>query len=140
MATPPNTDTGLFPLNFRQDLQIAQYQQATLQAIFLTTPIHIHTPLAHIGTVHSDLLEEKIDAIGLIHYLRAGYEQMSKSTEMQAEAPSARLLLPSATEFWNKLISAERSDDSPLDPLLGNTEVWGLEPVSFEGYSVVHVA
>lgn len=130
----------MFPLNIRQDLPIAQ--QATLSSIALTTPIHVHTPVAHIGMVHSDSPGERVKAIETIHCLRVAYNQMNRRMIVQAEISFAQTLSSSDTRYQSQLTSVQRLGGGPVgyDLLLEHDDVWGLEPISFEGYCVVHLA
>lgn len=109
-------------------------QETVLRSIVFTMPVHVHTPVAHIGTIYSDLPEENVNAAELIRCLQVIYNQLSQKKNVQAESSSR------AEAHSSRGSSATEGGPVGNDPLLGNDEVWGLEPASFEGYSVIHLA
>ncbi len=142
-------ENELFPLNLLQEPPATRH--ATLQSVTLSTPIHVHTPAAHIGVVHGDVAGERTSALELIQFLHSlvlqpvnlqtTYDLLPHDTRMQvAMAFVQRVGYPPNTPGQH-IILAPQPHGSIIgyDLLLGNNEVWGFEHVSFEGYSVIHL-
>lgn len=89
--------------------------------------------------VYSGTPGQRVNALELILCLRATYDrQMNTQTGMTSMRRVAHP--PGVPRYQNQFV--QRLGDYPdgYDPLLANNEVWGLEPISFEGYSVIHLA
>lgn len=73
-TTSPALEDKLFPLDILLD--IAHTQQVTiLRSIILTTPVHVHGPITHLGMVHSDEPGQTVNALDVIGCLRAAFSQ-----------------------------------------------------------------
>lgn len=130
----------MFPLNILRDLSFSQ--QTTLRSISFTTPVHVHTPVAHIGIIYGDLPGEKVNGMELIRCLRESHSLVSQQTGMQSEMPFTQpvALLLCTIKCHSPSTPDQQSGDGSVNPLLENVKIWGLEPISFGGYSVVHLA
>lgn len=126
----------MFPLNILRDLPVSQ--QTTLRSISLTTPVHVHTPIAHIGMICGDIPGEKVNGMELIRCLREAHSLVSRETGMQGAISFTQPVAPwlYGIEYQNPHTPDQQSGSGPL---LENVKIWGLEPMSFGGYSVVHL-
>lgn len=121
--------------------------------------VHIHTPSAHIGTVHGSFPGQIIPALDLFLFLQelAGrslefkptYTSLSRAMQTKVNRAyrhrsTALDLNHDAGEIWDHFSKGVHIQHGrgPLgiDLLLGNNEVWGFEPCSYKGYSVIHLA
>lgn len=129
-------------------------QKVELETIILTCPIHIHTPQAHIGTVHGLSPGQSISALDLFRFLRtiaagqlaahAMYSQLPQQVKARIKAAFIRRngLSSSTLMLWEAFRSGQPTRGGPTgeDLLLGNVNIWGLEERSIGGFSVVHLA
>ncbi len=152
MTRSPLED-GLFPISIYQEPPTTLH--ATLRSIILTTPIHVHTPVAHIGVVHGGATGECTNALELMQFVQSlvsqpvnlpiNYDILPQDMRVQVDVAFAQRIGCSqcSSDSQNQhLSSALWPGDNIIgsDLLLGNDEVWGFERVSFEGYSVLHLA
>lgn len=143
----------LFPISILSHL--SPEQRKKLRAIPLTSPIHIHAPIAHIGTFYGDFSGQKINALDLFICLQSisekpvsflsTYSGLSQVMKSEVEMAFIRRNGESsnAVTSWERFVSGQDPDHGPVgyDLLLGNGVIWGIEVFSHGGsYSVVHVA
>lgn len=150
MAPPPPLE--IYPLIISSEL--SAFQSAELQNIILISPIHIHAPLVHIGTIHGRMPGEGFQALEISSHFQATtsqvldyhfmYSQLSHLMKSEVERTFLRRRGQGsdATISWHEFTSGRSTHGGPLwhDLLLGNTSIWGFEPHSIGGYSVVHLA
>ncbi|KXN81374.1 hypothetical protein AN958_05127 [Leucoagaricus sp. SymC.cos] len=142
--------TGMFPVNLGN---VTIGQQIDLEEITLATPIHVHTPTTHIGLIYSTSPGQTMTSLDSVIFLqqlwrasitRNVYAQLSPQVKARVKAAFTQRIeaTSSATVGWNDFIAGRNLDKGPIgcDLLLGATEVWGVESVSFSGFSVIHVA
>lgn len=130
-------DDRLFPLNFLQDLSLTQ--QRTLRAIVVTTPVHVHVPSTHIGMVYGDTPGQRVNALELILCLRATYGRLV-NTQTGLTPRRHTVHSPRVPSYQSQFVPRLGDYPDGYGSLLTNNEIWGLEPISFEGYSVIHLA
>lgn len=150
-AINPNSDCT-YPLNILSDLTFAQ--QLELRKRELISPIHIHTPAAHIGVLTTVPPGQTVTALDVVLFLQSfatkpldinhtfvsadSKERIRRSFQLRSG-----LAQDSITDVsWGQFISGQVDAEGPLgvDLLLGNGECWGFEASSLRGYSVVHLA
>lgn len=152
-AQPTTYDADTFyPIGILSNLPPAK--KIKLGALILTSPIHIHTPQAHIGTIHSLDPGENINALDLFHSLQVlmrspldvhvTYSQLPE--QMKAEVKAAFMRRNgqslSSAMVWEAFILGQPTRGGPTwqELLLGNNNIWGVEEQSVLGYSVLHLA
>lgn len=126
-----------------------------LETMVLTCPIHVHTPQAHIGTIHGPTSSQGKSALDLFYFLQnlAGepldcYTTNHQLTQqMRAEIGKAFMRRnersSSSVMAWEAFTSGQSTPvGGPIgeDLLLGNVNLWGVEERSVGGYSVLHLA
>ncbi len=151
--TRSHLEDGLFPLSIHQEPPTTL--RATLRSIIFTTPIHVHTPLAHIGVVHGCVTGECVNALELMHFLHCLVLQpvnLPKTCDLLPQRMGMQVDMAFTQHFGyssnysdprnQHLRSARRPRDNIIgsDFLLGNNEIWGFENGSFKGYSILHLA
>lgn len=148
-TSPPSVEVdGVFPLNILEGHPTSQ--STALHSIVLTTPVHVHTPVAHIGTVVHDghVLGQRISALELTEFLQAFVWQpidlpMNSSATTSERSNRLVELAPSRPfekQDLHSLASHLRGGVVGYDLLLGNFEIWGFESLSVEGNSVIHLS
>lgn len=136
--------------------ELSTVQLSELQNIILISPIHIHAPLVHIGTILGRMPGEGLQALEIFSHFQTTtsqkldyhltYSQLPAlmKTEVERTFIRRRGRGSDATISWQEFISGRSRSTcgGPLsyDLLLGNTSIWGFEPDSIGGYSVVHLA
>lgn len=143
----------LFPINILSHL--TPEQQEKLRAITLTSPIHIHTPVAHIGVFYGNFAGQRLNALDLLVHLQSiaekpvsflsTYSRLSQAMKTEVEMAFARRNGESPNTFisWERFVTGQDSNCGPVgyDLLLGNGVIWGVDVCPHgESYSVVHVA
>ncbi|KAF9449415.1 hypothetical protein P691DRAFT_791139 [Macrolepiota fuliginosa MF-IS2] len=155
LSPPPNFSVPLeetYPLRLLSDLTTTQRDR--LETIELTSPIHVHTSVCHIGTIMSS---EAVNALGVFEYLQEEviqpldfdptYSQLSQGMKGKVGAAFIDRCRGSSnvavTTIWKCFASGQPVHShcvpSGYDLLLGNGKVWGFESRSLGGYSVVHL-
>ncbi len=145
-------EEGIFPLNILQKPSTSHC--AALRSVALTTPIHIHTPGAHMGEICGEVIGQCTNALELVQFLHSLVSQpadLPTTYDLLPHHMKAQVDITFAQRVGCSSTSSDRPDQRPmsalqprdnivgLDLLLGNNEVWGFEHVSFEGYSVIHL-
>ncbi|KXN90566.1 hypothetical protein AN958_04079, partial [Leucoagaricus sp. SymC.cos] len=151
-----STDSPIYPLNLLAVLPLPH--QMELWNIELASPIHIHTPFAHIATLSKGSPGSHIPFLEIFLFLqdlvtkpidfRSTFNLLSP--EMQTKVSQAyrhrcTIALKQCTKSsWERFTEGRpvREGGEPLgiDLLLGNSQVWGFELCSYGGLSVVHLA
>ncbi|KAF5363972.1 hypothetical protein D9756_000029 [Leucocoprinus leucothites] len=133
---------------------ISVARQLELDTIVLTTPVHVHTPTAHIGLIHGVFVGQPMSALDTALTLQAIWRQPISIVVYVQLSPHVRDLVRrafldrnrdanfGAGTAWENYVSGQSLSNGPIgrDLLLGCTEIWGIEHVSLGGYSVVHLA
>ncbi|KXN89797.1 hypothetical protein AN958_05209 [Leucoagaricus sp. SymC.cos] len=140
----------MFPISL-DSITIGQWIE--LENIVLTTPIHIHTPIAHVGLMYGTFPGQTLTALNAVAFLRQFwcasvdrnmYAQLSP--EIKARAKAAFMQRHRAAldvvVAWEIFMAGRNVGNGPVgrDLLLGATEVWGVESASLGGFSVIHLA
>ncbi|KXN88018.1 hypothetical protein AN958_07401 [Leucoagaricus sp. SymC.cos] len=129
-------------------------QQIELEEVSLTVPIHIHTSTAHVGLIYGSLPVQTMTALNAVMFLqqlsqttidRNAYAQFSPEVKARVKAAFIQRCGTEAlntTATWDDFVAGRNVGNGPVggDLLLGATEVWGVESVSFGGFSVIHLA
>ncbi|KXN88015.1 hypothetical protein AN958_07398 [Leucoagaricus sp. SymC.cos] len=153
VGTAPTSHQGLhgmFPISLDS---IAIGQQIELENIILTTPVHVHTPIAHVGLINGTFPGQTLTALNAVMFLkqfsgasidRNMYAQLSPEVKARAKATfmqrnSAALDVAVA---WSDFMAGRNVGNGPVgrDLLLGAPEVWGVESVSLGRFSAIHLA
>ncbi|KAF9439561.1 hypothetical protein P691DRAFT_806552 [Macrolepiota fuliginosa MF-IS2] len=126
-----------------------------LQSIQLISPVHVHTPTTHIGTLYGSFAGQHVTALDVSLFLQSMavgpldlYTMFSglpldMKTRVKAAFYRRSAVSPSICDVaWERFISGQHAAGGPLgiDLLFGNFKVWGFEYFSLGGYSVVHLA
>jgi hypothetical protein len=140
----------LYPI---QLANIVKSQEIELEHIILRTPIHIHTPTAHLGLIHRGVNDQSVRSKDIVFDIKALIGQLldyniygQLSGEMKVRVETAFMQRCGnnsvAAASWDVFSTGEYTAAGPIgtDLLLGCTGVWGLECISLGGYSVVHLA
>ncbi|KXN84938.1 hypothetical protein AN958_11880 [Leucoagaricus sp. SymC.cos] len=142
--------SGMFPVKLNN---VMIGQQIELDNIILTTPIHVHTPAAHVGQIYDIFPGQTVTALEAAMLLqqlsqtaidRNGYAQLLP--EMKARVKAAFIQRNGASlnaaVVWDDFVAGKNNVTGPVgrDLLLGVTEVWGIESASLGGFSVLHLA
>lgn len=150
---PAAYDTiSLYPIDVLSSLPSPR--EVELGKMVITYPVHIHTPQAHIGTVHGSHPGQDTNALDLFNYLQslarrpldfnATYSQLS--LQMKAEVKAAFMhrnrRSSLSLKVWEHFSSGQPTRVGPTgeDLLLGNINIWGVEERSLCGCSVIHLA
>lgn len=142
-----------YPLELSSNFTAAQ--RVTLETIELRSPIHVHTPASHIGTL---LSSEAVSALDALQHLRdevvrpidfdLTYSKLLPDMKARVERAfrdrnggSSNVL---AAAVWSRFVSGLPTHSlctfpAGHDLLLGNGEVWGFDSWSFGGYSIMHL-
>ncbi|KXN89792.1 hypothetical protein AN958_05205, partial [Leucoagaricus sp. SymC.cos] len=139
--------TGIYPLKL--DNLIAS-QRIELREMILTTPIHVHTPTAHVGMVYGTFPGEAVTALDAVMVLqqlsqralsRNVFVPLPASVVINVKAAFVHRVGLNAAAIWDDFMAGRSFSNGPVgrDLLLGATEVWGAENVSFGEYSVIHL-
>lgn len=144
--------TSLYPINILSRLH--QVLENELERMVLTCPVHVHTPQAHIGTIHGSYPGQDFNARDLFRYLQTlaqrpldfhtTYSRLSQ--QMKVEVEAAFMLRNgqsmSTVNTWELFTSGQPALGGPTgeDLLLGNLDIWGMQDQSLSGYSIVHLA
>lgn len=147
-----HNDNALYPIHLLSNPPLAKENQ--LETIFLNYPIHIHTPHAHIGTIHGLNPGQSINGLDLFRSLqilaerpldaRTTYSRLSQ--QMKVEVQSAFMhrsgRSSSSTLVWQAFTSGQLMPGGPRgeDLLLGYVDIWGVEGRSVHDCSVIHLA
>jgi len=146
----PLEDT--YPFHLLSDLTTTQ--RGRLGTIELMSPIHVHTPASHIGTIMST---ETVNALDAFEHLQeeairpldfhTTYSGLSR--DMKEKVGTAFMgryegsSNVAVAAVWKRFASGRPTHSlrtpNGYDLLLGNGEVWGFEGRSLGGYSVVHL-
>ncbi|KAF9443733.1 hypothetical protein P691DRAFT_678920, partial [Macrolepiota fuliginosa MF-IS2] len=149
--------TDFYPFSIFTSL--TSMQQTVLQSIQLRSPVHVHTPMAHIGTLHGSFTSTStpgryITALNAFLFLQSlaaspldsptVFSRLSSDMKVRVRAAFYRrnTISPSfCTLAWERFISGQHVAGGPLgiDVLLGSSKVWGFESFSLTGYSVIHL-
>ncbi|KXN88019.1 hypothetical protein AN958_07402 [Leucoagaricus sp. SymC.cos] len=116
---------GMFPISLDN---ITISQQIELENVILTTPIHVHTHITHVGLIYGTFPGQALTALDTV---------MFKATFMQRNSAALDVVVT-----WDDFMAGRNVGNRPVghDLLLGATEVWGVESVSFGGFSAIHLA
>ncbi|KAF9449789.1 hypothetical protein P691DRAFT_532767 [Macrolepiota fuliginosa MF-IS2] len=126
-----------------------------LQSIQLISPVHVHTPTAHIGALYGSFAGQHVTALDAslflqsiavgpldLHTVFSGLPLDTKA-RVRAAFYQRSAVSPSICDVaWERFISGKYAVGGPLgiDLLFGSSKVWGFEYFSLGGYSVVHLA
>ncbi|KAF9449807.1 hypothetical protein P691DRAFT_666770, partial [Macrolepiota fuliginosa MF-IS2] len=144
----------LYPLNILAALSYVQ--RVALQSIQLVSPVHIHIPTAHIGTLYGSSIGRRVTALDVFRFLRSmaaspldlhtGFSGLSSGIKFCVKDAfyrrNAAVPLRDRRAAWRRFISGQYATDGPLgiDLLFGSSKVWGFESFSLAGCSVVHLS
>ncbi|KXN88014.1 hypothetical protein AN958_07397 [Leucoagaricus sp. SymC.cos] len=151
MQSPSPSSTGTYPINLEN---VTIGQQIELEEITLTAPVHIHTPTAHVGLIYGSLPGQTMTSLDVVMFLRQlsqatidrnVYAQLSPEVKVRVKAAFIQRRGSTAlntTVIWDDFMGGRNVSNGPIgrDLLSGATEVWGVENVSFGGFSVIHLA
>jgi hypothetical protein len=144
-VTPPAED--LYPITLHL-AHLSSTQQSKLETILLTTPIHLRTPAAHIGTLYTNTPRRTISALDAFITLRrlslshSTPPRLSSTIETTVEISCTRLCRESpAGDAQISLFGGWLYRDiSGYGPLPEDSNIWGFEVSDFGGNSVIHLA
>ncbi|KXN88016.1 hypothetical protein AN958_07399 [Leucoagaricus sp. SymC.cos] len=141
------SSTGIYPIKL--DNLIAS-QQNELRKMILMTSIHIHTSTVHVGIVYGAFPGEAmtaLDAVMVFQQLsqraldRNIFVPLPANVVINVKAAFVHRVGLNAAAIWDDFMAGRSFSNGPVgrDLLLGATEVWGAENVSFGEYSVIHL-
>jgi hypothetical protein len=159
-SSPPSssqsTDIDFYPIDVLSPLPLIK--ETRLRETILLTPIHIHTPYAHIGMIHKSSLGLEVNCWDLILYLKdlaqiplGSHETNVYLTQQMAAKVRGAFnhrrgqssSIQASTLNWDgeELASDGATPHEPMgaDLFLGHTQIWGLEQRSIQGYSIIHL-
>lgn len=153
--TTLSTGPGFYPISILSNLPISK--KSRLRDTVLTSPIHVHTPHSHIGTIYASFPGQRVNSLDIFFFLKSlvqnqlsfhgTYVHLSQQMKDEIKAAFYRRhggLLSSAqiNIFWDEFTSGGLALNSPTgeDVFVGCTYIWGLEQKSIHEYSVVHLA
>ncbi|EKM82237.1 hypothetical protein AGABI1DRAFT_126568 [Agaricus bisporus var. burnettii JB137-S8] len=153
--TTQSTDLEFYPIRILSPLPLSQ--MLGLRETTLISPIHVHTPHFHIGTIHASTPGQEVNSLDLVLFLRnlaqnplgfhRSYIHLSQQMKYEVKAAffhrrghSPLSTLPAM--LWEQFVSGVPTPDGPTgeDLLLGNTSLWGLEGRSVHECSIIHLA
>ncbi|KXN89790.1 hypothetical protein AN958_05202 [Leucoagaricus sp. SymC.cos] len=145
------SSTGMYPIELES---VTIGQQIELEEVSLITPIHVHTPTVHGGLIYGSFTGQTMTALDAVMFLqqlsrvtidRNAYAQLSPEVKAQVKAAFIQrcgAAVSNTTVIWGDFMAGRNVSNGPIgrDLLLGGMEVWGVESVSFGGFSVIHLA
>ncbi|KXN81372.1 hypothetical protein AN958_05125 [Leucoagaricus sp. SymC.cos] len=140
--------TGIYPIELDN---VIVSQRIELKEMILTTPIHVHTPTFHVGMIYGTSRGENVTALDAVMFLqqfsqtaldRNTFAQLLAGTVVDMKRAFMKRIGLNAAAIWDEYVAGSNVGNGPIgrDLLLGCTEVWGVECISFSLYSVVHLA
>jgi hypothetical protein len=146
-SVPPRTE-DLYPLTLRT-VCLSSAQQAKLETILLTTPVHLRTPTTLIGTLYSDTPKRTISASDVLVTLStlalsdSTPPRLSCTVETTLEISCTRRCKESPVgDTQSSLLGRFNCDmsESGCGPLPEDCSIWGFEASDFGGDSIIHLA
>ncbi len=123
------SEAGFLPVNLLEDLLIPQ--KTILRSIVLTTPIHVHASVAHIGSILGDWAGQRINALKVTRWLQGiiwqpvnlhtTYVWLPEKMKKQVKMAFMQRIGHSqnTAESWDHIISTQQSHGGPVGYAVG---------------------